>query len=80
MATLSESRRGEPGGGRGGAGQVVVGLGLTGVSCVRHLRALGLEVRAMDSRAEPPGLAALDADPRDLDATVDALVAGGARY
>ena len=40
-------------------GHVVVGLGRTGVSCVRHLRARGLAVHAMDSRAEPPGLARL---------------------
>ena len=45
---------------RGAAGgHVVVGLGRTGVSCVRHLRARGVAVHAMDSRVQPPGLAAL---------------------
>ncbi len=39
---------------------VVVGLGRTGVSCVRHLRARGIAVCAMDSRERPPGLEALD--------------------
>jgi UDP-N-acetylmuramoylalanine--D-glutamate ligase len=38
---------------------VVVGLGKTGVSCVRHLARRGLPVRATDSRAAPPGLAQL---------------------
>jgi UDP-N-acetylmuramoylalanine--D-glutamate ligase len=33
---------------------VVIGLGKTGISCVRWLRAQGLAVRAMDTRAEPP--------------------------
>ncbi|MCC7199501.1 MAG: UDP-N-acetylmuramoyl-L-alanine--D-glutamate ligase [Gammaproteobacteria bacterium] len=38
---------------------VVVGLGKTGVSCVRHLAAHGHELRVTDSRANPPGLAEL---------------------
>ncbi len=33
----------------------VVGLGVTGVSCVRHLHHLGYEVVAFDTRANPPG-------------------------
>ena len=33
---------------------VVVGLGQTGLSCVRYLRARGYAVTAVDSRAEPP--------------------------
>jgi UDP-N-acetylmuramoylalanine--D-glutamate ligase len=36
----------------------VFGLGLTGLSCARHLRAHGAEVSMFDTRAEPPGLAA----------------------
>ncbi len=36
---------------------VVVGLGRTGVSCVRHLATHGHEIRVTDSRAQPPGLA-----------------------
>jgi UDP-N-acetylmuramoylalanine--D-glutamate ligase len=36
---------------------LVVGLGLTGLSCVRHLVARGYEVAGVDTRAQPPGLA-----------------------
>ncbi len=36
---------------------LIVGLGRTGVSCARHLVALGHELRLTDSRSEPPGLA-----------------------
>lgn len=36
---------------------LVVGLGKTGLSCVRWLRARGIEVAVTDSRANPPGLA-----------------------
>ncbi len=35
---------------------LVVGLGVTGLSCVRYLRAQGVVVRVADSRANPPGL------------------------
>jgi UDP-N-acetylmuramoylalanine--D-glutamate ligase len=35
---------------------LVVGLGETGLSCVRHLRALGRRVAAVDSRPSPPAL------------------------
>lgn len=35
---------------------LVVGLGKTGLSCVRHLTGLGREVAVADSRARPPGL------------------------
>ena len=38
---------------------VVIGLGKTGVSCVRHLVRRGVAVRVTDSRPAPPGLAAL---------------------
>jgi UDP-N-acetylmuramoylalanine--D-glutamate ligase len=37
--------------------QVMVGLGKTGASCVRYLRAQGLNVAVTDSRPSPPGLA-----------------------
>lgn len=33
---------------------IVMGLGVTGMSCVRHLRALGEDVVVMDSRSVPP--------------------------
>lgn len=35
---------------------LVVGLGITGLSCVRHLVARGYDVSAIDSRASPPQL------------------------
>jgi len=41
---------------------LVVGLGLTGLSCARYLAALGVEVAVTDSRSEPPGLDQLVAD------------------
>jgi UDP-N-acetylmuramoylalanine--D-glutamate ligase len=43
------------------AGQraLVLGLGRTGLSCARYLRGKGLAVRVADTRAEPPGMAAL---------------------
>jgi UDP-N-acetylmuramoylalanine--D-glutamate ligase len=38
---------------------VVLGLGVTGLSCARHLAAQGRPVCVMDTRVEPPGLEAL---------------------
>jgi UDP-N-acetylmuramoylalanine--D-glutamate ligase len=38
------------------AATLVVGLGQTGLSCVRHLRGLGRRVTAVDSRPSPPAL------------------------
>jgi UDP-N-acetylmuramoylalanine--D-glutamate ligase len=38
---------------------LVVGLGLTGLSCARYLVRLGYEVTAVDTRAQPPKLDAL---------------------
>jgi UDP-N-acetylmuramoylalanine--D-glutamate ligase len=40
---------------------LVVGLGLTGLSCVRYLLACGYKVSVVDSREQPPMLAALPA-------------------
>ncbi len=39
--------------------RVVVGLGVTGLSCARHLHAHGIPFTVVDTRAEPPGLAEL---------------------
>ena len=50
---------GAPGGGRARRSALVVGLGKTGLSCVEHLRAMGVRVSVVDSRASPPGLHAL---------------------
>lgn len=38
---------------------LVIGAGTTGVSCARHLMARGVEFSVADSRAQPPGAAAL---------------------
>jgi UDP-N-acetylmuramoylalanine--D-glutamate ligase len=46
---------------------VVVGLGRTGMSCVRYLRARGGEVAVTDSRAMPPELHALRELAPDLE-------------
>ena len=45
---------------------LVIGLGLTGWSVVRHLKARGEEVSVVDSRAEPPYLEALQATYPDV--------------
>jgi UDP-N-acetylmuramoylalanine--D-glutamate ligase len=47
-------------------GNLVIGLGKTGLACVRFLHGRGEQVTVADSRAAPPGLAALaalDTDP-----------------
>lgn len=41
---------------------VVYGLGVTGLSCVRHLRRRGERCTVIDSRTNPPGLAQLRSD------------------
>jgi len=38
---------------------VIVGLGDTGLSCVKYFASVGEKVKVVDSRDEPPGLAAL---------------------
>ncbi|WP_336367258.1 UDP-N-acetylmuramoyl-L-alanine--D-glutamate ligase [Marinobacter sp. C2H3] len=45
---------------------LVVGLGKTGLSCVRFLQAQGRSVAVADSRAEPPGLDTLRAEYPDV--------------
>ncbi|SFR73349.1 UDP-N-acetylmuramoylalanine--D-glutamate ligase [Marinobacter daqiaonensis] len=56
MALLASDRR-----------TLVVGLGKTGLSCVRYLTGLGREVSVADSRARPPGLDELKASWPDLE-------------
>ena len=46
--------------------RVVVGLGVTGLSCARHLYAAGKPFSVIDSRAEPPGLAELQSEMPDV--------------
>lgn len=45
---------------------LVVGLGVTGLSCVRYLVRQGVRVAVADTRANPPGLAALQAEFPDI--------------
>jgi UDP-N-acetylmuramoylalanine--D-glutamate ligase len=45
---------------------LVVGLGKTGVSCARYLRAQGVSVALTDSRASPPGLEEMRRDLPDV--------------
>ena len=45
----------------------VVGLGQTGLSCVRYLLSRGIRPLVFDSRAEPPGRAAL----QQLDSSIE---------
>lgn len=47
----------------------VVGLGMTGMSLVRHYRQLGWQVRVADERPQPPGLPALAHEFADLTCT-----------
>ncbi|HEX9474152.1 MAG TPA: UDP-N-acetylmuramoyl-L-alanine--D-glutamate ligase [Steroidobacteraceae bacterium] len=68
---------------------VVVGLGKTGLSVVRHLRARGRTVAVLDTRVAPPALAALrneapevavhtgGLDPQWLDGAVDVVISPG---
>ena len=62
---------------------LVVGLGKSGLSAARALKALGATFVVTDSRADPPGLAALRAEFPDLPCHLGgfdpALFAGGAR-
>ena len=55
-----------------GAKTLIVGLGKTGLSCVRYLRAQGMPVAVTDSRQEPPGLNAVREQMPDV-----ALFLGG---
>ena len=51
---------------------VIVGLGRTGISCARHLRARGWRLAVTDTRAKPPEMARL----AELDATIPVRVGG----
>jgi UDP-N-acetylmuramoylalanine--D-glutamate ligase len=51
---------------------VIVGLGRTGLSCVRYLREHGWRLAVTDTRAEPPQLAAL----RELDPEIPTRLGG----
>ena len=45
---------------------VVIGLGKTGLSCVRFLKRLGCNVVVIDTRSEPPGMETLKSEFRDV--------------
>lgn len=45
---------------------LVVGLGVTGLSCVRYLSACGVQVAVADSRDVPPGLESLNQEFPDI--------------
>jgi UDP-N-acetylmuramoylalanine--D-glutamate ligase len=71
------------------ANRVVVGLGVTGLSCARHLHARGIPFTVVDTRAEPPGLAELrrempgvtvfagDYPPEIIDSAAELIVSPG---
>lgn len=46
---------------------IVVGLGITGLSCVRYLLAQGKHVTVVDSRSTPPGMAECNAEFPQVD-------------
>ena len=46
--------------------RVVVGLGVTGLSCARYLHQRGLRFSVVDTRANPPGLAAFRKEMPDV--------------
>lgn len=53
--------------------RVVVGLGKTGLSCVRYLRQLGYKVAVNDTRTNPPNLAELHAEFPDVEVSLGQL-------
>lgn len=70
--TRTTPPRGQPKG-RKRARTLVVGLGATGLSAARYLAALGDAVLVVDSRADPPGLAALRASRPDVEVVLESL-------
>jgi UDP-N-acetylmuramoylalanine--D-glutamate ligase len=52
---------------------LIVGLGATGLSVVRYLKSGGHELRVVDSRARPPGLAELSARFPEVDPACGSL-------
>lgn len=53
--------------------RVVVGLGKTGLSCVRYLKSRGYPVAVNDTRDNPPGLAELAAEYPDVEVSLGRL-------
>jgi UDP-N-acetylmuramoylalanine--D-glutamate ligase len=52
---------------------VIVGLGLTGLSCARHLRRRQLPFSAMDTRTAPPGIDSFRAEFPEVELTLGRL-------
>lgn len=46
--------------------RVIVGLGVTGLSCARHLHRLGVSFSVVDTRSQPPGLEQLRKEMPDI--------------
>jgi UDP-N-acetylmuramoylalanine--D-glutamate ligase len=67
MIDGSTAHNGNPG---DECGTLVVGLGKTGLSCVRHLRRLGRRVAAVDSRRSPPALEAVNEEFPEVPVTL----------
>lgn len=57
------------------ADYAVVGLGTTGLSCIRYLAARGVSVLAMDTRPAPPNLDAVRRDFPDVEIKIGKLAA-----
>lgn len=55
--------------------RVVIGLGKTGLSCVRFLKSRGYEVKVLDTRENPPGLSELRAEFPDVELCLGELKA-----
>lgn len=56
-----------------GSYTAVVGLGVTGLACVRHLRRRGERVIVLDSRADPPGRVTLQRDHPEVEMVLGKL-------
>ncbi len=67
LATMAQTRNKQA---------LVVGLGLTGASCVRHLRERGYRVAGVDTRAQPPGFDVLQHEFPDVAFHVGGFDAG----
>lgn len=50
--------------------RIIVGLGTTGLSCARYLRAMGIAFQVVDSRQSPPGLTAFQQEFADVPLTL----------
>jgi UDP-N-acetylmuramoylalanine--D-glutamate ligase len=70
MMTMKETNNAVPGVGLNAEPTLVVGLGKTGLSCVRFLVANGVPVAVTDSRANPPCLDEFQKEFKDVSCSV----------